>query len=210
MRVQVAGRHVDVGQALQTKIIEELTVVLEKYSSRASDAVVTVGKDGVYFTSDVSIHLDSGILMQAQGAGPDAHIAFENALDKLEKRVRRYRKRLKNHKNGPLPAEASAYYVLASAADDDNDEGHDSLANGSARNGSEPGLGAQGGNAPLIIAETQTHLRTMPVATAVLQLEVSENPALMFRNAASGKLNMVYRRADGNIGWVDPAKPDGV
>lgn len=203
MRVQVAGRHVDVGQALQTKIIEELTLALEKYSSRASDAVVTVGKDGVYFTSDVSIHLDSGILMQAQGSGPDAHIAFENALDKLEARVRRYRKRLKNHKNGPLPAEASAYYVLASTPDEDDEN---EAAHAGHLNGGAPGESAPEGNAPLIIAETQTHLRTMPVATAVLQLEVSENPALMFRNAASGKLNMVYRRADGHIGWVDPAK----
>jgi ribosomal subunit interface protein len=199
MRVQVAGRHVDVGQALQTKIIEELTLALEKYSSRASDAVVTVGKDGVYFTTDLSIHLDSGILMQAQGAGPDAHIAFETALDKLEKRVRRYRKRLKNHKNGPLPAETGAYYVLAAAPEDEHEnEEAAHLANGAEANGFSP----------LIIAETQTVLRTMPVATAVLQLEVSENPALMFRNAASGKLNMVYRRADGNIGWVDPAKAD--
>lgn len=199
MRVQVAGRHVDVGQALQTKIIEELTIALEKYSSRASDAVVTVGKDGVYFTTDLSIHLDSGILMQAQGAGPDAHIAFETALEKLEKRVRRYRKRLKNHKNGPLPAEAGAYYVLAAAQDDEHENEEPAhLANGADANGFSP----------LIIAETQTVLRTMPVATAVLQLEVSENPALMFRNAASGKLNMVYRRADGNIGWVDPAKTD--
>lgn len=199
MRVQITGRQVDLGQALQARITDELTAALDKYSARASDAVVTVGRDGgVNFTVDCTIHLDSGIVMQAQGQGPDAHIAFENALNKLEKRVRRYRKRLKDHhKHAPLPAEQGAYYVLRASEDPDGDD--DAM----------DAMPETNGHAPLIIAETRTELKTMPVAMAVLQLELAEHPALMFRNAASGKLNLVYRRADGNIGWVDPERANG-
>lgn len=194
MRMQITGRHMDLGQALQTRIHDELTAALEKYSARASDAVVTVSRDGgVAFVVDATIHLDSGMLLQAQGSGPDAHLAFENALMKIEKRVRRYRKRLKDHhKQAPLPVEQSAYYVLR-GGEDEAEEAQTP----------EPG---PNGQAPLIIAETKTDLRTMPVAMAVLQLEMSEQPALLFRNAGSGELNLVYRRSDGNIGWVDPKR----
>jgi len=195
MRMQITGRQVDLGQALQTRISDELTAALDKYSARASDAVVTVGRDGANFTVDCTIHLDSGIVMQAQGQGPDAHLAFENALTRLEKRVRRYRKRLKeHHKHTPLPAEEGAYYVLRASAEADDEIEPEPAGNG---------------HAPLIIAETKTELKTMPVAMAVLQLELAENPALMFRNAASGKLNLVYRRSDGNIGWIDPERANG-
>lgn len=200
MRVQITGRGVDLGQALQTRISDELTAALDKYSARASDAVVTVGREGaVSFTVDCTIHLDSGIVMQAEGSGPDAHLAFENALAKLDKRVRRYRKRLKeHHKHTPLPAETGAYYVLRGGPSEEEETE------------AEADAGPVGdGHAPLIIAETKTELKTMPVAMAVLQLEISEQPALMFRNAASGQLNLVYRRADGNIGWIDPARANG-
>lgn len=197
MRMQITGRHVDLGQALQTRISEEVSAALEKYSARASDAVVTVGRDGAAsFVVDCTIHLDSGIVLQSQGEGPDAHLAFENALAKVEKRVRRYRKRLKDHhKQAPLPVEQSAYFVLRGGREE-----HDEAE-------AEPAAeGGENGYAPLIIAETKTDLRTMPVAMAVLQLEMSEQAALLFRNAASGQLNLVYRRSDGNIGWVDPRR----
>lgn len=197
MRMQITGRHVDLGQALQTRISEDVSAALDKYSARATEAVVTVGRDGsASFVVDCTIHLDSGIVLQTQGEGPDAHIAFENALAKIEKRVRRYRKRLKDHHKQPsLPVEPSAYFVLRGGEDEQEDVGAEAEA--------EAG---ENGHAPLIIAETKLDLHTMPVAMAVLQLEVSEQPALLFRNAASGQLNLVYRRKDGNIGWVDPRR----
>lgn len=197
MRMQITGRHVDLGQALQTRISEEVSAALDKYSARASDVVVTVGRDGAAaFVVDCTIHLDSGIVLQVQGEGPDAHLAFENALPKVEKRVRRYRKRLKDHhKQAPLPVEQSAYFVLR-GDENEPDDAETEPASGSGENG----------HAPLIIAETRMDLRTMPVAMAVLQLEMLEQPALLFRNAASGQLNLVYRRSDGNIGWVDPRR----
>lgn len=194
MRVQVAGRHMDVGEALRTRITDELSAGISKYFNRATDAVVTVEKDGPGYGVDCVVHLASGISLEVGGKGGDAHGAFSDALDKIEKRVRRYKSRLRNHHNGtksPLPAEEAPAYVLARFQDEDDNDGEDAAP-----------MGAD--TAPLVIAETKAAVRTMPVAMAVMQLELTEAPALMFRNAAHGGLNMVFRRDDGNIGWVDP------
>jgi len=192
MRVQVAGRQMDVGEALRTRIEGELASGVGKYFNRATDAVVTVGKNGgASVEVDCTVHLSSGISLQAEGHGGDAHSAFDDALEKLEKRVRRYKRRLRNHHadhKSPLPAEDAAAYVLAPVEEEPDAE----TAN------AEPG--------PLVIAETKTAVRTMPVSMAVMQLDLSESPALMFRNAANGALNVVYRRKDGNIGWIDPER----
>jgi ribosomal subunit interface protein len=195
MRIQVAGRQMDVGEALKTRIEYELASGVEKYFSRATDAVVTVGRNGgAGVEVDCTVHLSSGISLQAQGHAGDAHTAFDDAMSKLEKRVRRYKRRLKNHhadNKSPLPAEDAAAYVLAPLQDDSEADAHESGDN-------EAG--------PLVIAETTVSVRTMTVSTAVMQLDLSEAPALMFRNAANGALNVVYRRPDGNIGWIDPER----
>jgi ribosomal subunit interface protein len=195
MRVQVAGRQIEVGEALKGKITEELTQGITKYfSSRPADAVVTVSRHGAFFEVDCTVHLDSGIRLHAEGQGGDAHAAFANALDKIEKRVRRYKRRLKSHntyQKSSLPAETAAAYVLAPTPEDD----------------AEDAPSAESADAgPLVIAETKVKIPTMPVSMAVLQLGLAEGPALLFRNAAHGGLNLVYRRADGNIGWVDPER----
>ncbi|MES1199717.1 MAG: ribosome-associated translation inhibitor RaiA [Pseudomonadota bacterium] len=193
MRVQVAGRRMDVGEALRSRIEDELSTGIAKYFNRATDAVVTVGKNGgAGYEVDCTVHLSSGISLQAQGLGGDAHSAFDAALTRLETRVRRYKRRLKNHhadNKSPLPAEDATAYVLAPL--EDEEENGDQAVNGHDRT-------------PLVIAESKTALRTMPVAMAVMQLDLSEGPALLFRNAGNGRLNLVYRRGDGNIGWVDP------
>jgi len=195
MRVQVAGRQMDVGEALRTRIEVELASGVGKYFSRATDALVTVGRNGVGVEVDCTVHLASGISLQTAGHGGDAHSAFTDAMEKLEKRVRRYKRRLKNHhvdNKSPLPAENAAAYVLAPLQED-------------AEAGAEE-QPAQEDAAPLVIAETTVSLRTMTVSTAVMQLDLSDAPALMFRNAANGALNMIYRRKDGNIGWIDPER----
>jgi ribosomal subunit interface protein len=195
MRIQVAGRQMDVGEALKTRIESELASGVGKYFNRATDAVVTVGKNGgTGVEVDCTVHLASGISLQAQGHAGDAHSAFDDAMAKLEKRVRRYKRRLKNHhadNKSPLPAEDAAAYVLAPLQDD-----------------SEADTQGSGDNeaGPLVIAETTVSVKTMAVSTAVMQLDLSEAPALMFRNAANGALNVVYRRMDGNIGWIDPER----
>jgi ribosomal subunit interface protein len=198
MRIQVAGRQMDVGEALRTKIEGELAGSVSKYFSRATDAVVTVGRNGgTGVAVDCTVHLSSGISLQSEGHGGDAHSAFADALDKLEKRVRRYKRRLKNHhadNKSPLPAEDATAYVLAPLTEETESEAD-------ASSGEH--------EAPLVIAETTVPVRTMTVSMAVMQLDLSNNPALLFRNAANGGLNLVYRRSDGNIGWVDPARTNG-
>lgn len=197
MRVQVAGRQMDVGEALRTRIEGELASGVGKYFNRATDAVVTVGKNGgAGVEVDCTVHLSSGISLQAQGHGGDAHVAFDDALTKLEKRVRRYKRRLRNHHGEgrePLPWQDAGAYVLA-PLDEENDAEPDGDA----------GLQTTKEEGPLVIAEATVPVRTMTVSMAVMQLDLSETPAIMFRNAAHGGLNMVYRRADGNVGWVDP------
>jgi ribosomal subunit interface protein len=187
----------DVGEALRTRIENELASGVGKYFNRATDAVVTVAKNGggSGIAVDCTVHLSSGISLQSEGHGGDAHSAFDNAMEKLEKRVRRYKRRLRNHhadNKSPLPAETASAYVLAPLEEDAEDNGAEAPAHGDA--------------APLVIAEATKPVRTMTVSTAVMQLDLAESPALMFRNAANGELNVVYRRPDGNIGWIDPGR----
>jgi hypothetical protein len=133
--------------------------------------------------------------------GGDAHSAFDDALTKIEKRVRRYKRRLKNHNNpagkasnsGETGVETTRYIVLQGQGDDADDD--------------EPDQGnGTGGDEPLVVAETETPLRTLTVAMAVLELDLSGRPVLLFRNAAHGGLAIVYQRPDGNIGWIDPQR----
>jgi ribosomal subunit interface protein len=206
MHVQVAGRHVAVGEALKTRIEEDLASHIERIFARPGEAVVTVSREGVGFEVDCSLHLPSGIVLQAQGVGGDAHSAFQAALETMEKRVRRYKRRLKNHhhtQKTPLPAETVTAYVLQSSDDLESEDVSDALEG---LDGVDGGYEPEDGEAPLIIAETTTSVKTMTVSMAVMQLDLSETPALLFRNAANGGLNLVYRRTDGNIGWVDPER----
>ncbi|MBI1250547.1 MAG: ribosome-associated translation inhibitor RaiA [Alphaproteobacteria bacterium] len=203
MRVQVAGRQIDVGDALRSRIETELEAGIIKYFGRPTDGAVTVARNGIGFEVDCQVHLASGITLQSQGHGGDAHAAFDDALTKLEKRVRRYKRRLKNHhadNKSPLPAQDAAAYVLAPFEGDDDAAADGQTAATAMENGVEGG--------PLVIAEATVPVKTMTVSMAVLQLEVADQPALLFRNAGHGGLNVVYRRPDGNIGWIDPARAD--
>lgn len=195
MQVQVAGKKIEVGAALQERIAFGLETRVSKYFNRTGEAFVTVSKPGWAFNVDCSIHLPSGVTLQAHGEGDDGYQAFEMALDKIEKRVRRYKNRLRNHraKDG-APVEAAFERIILPIDDsaDDADETQE-------QNGLD-------GDSPAIVAESDTRIQTMTVSMAVMQLELADSPAVMFRNAAHGRLNMVYRRPDGNVGWVDPGK----
>ncbi len=188
MQIEIAGKQISLGDALKERIAAGLEGSVSKYFDRAGEASVVVSKPSRNFEVDCSVHLPSGVTLQAHGEGVDAHSAFEAALEKIEKRVRRYHRRLKDHhKNNKdsLPAEAMMERIIVSQ-DEDDDE---SITLGSA---------------PAIIAESNTKLKTMTVSMAVMQLELTDSPAIMFRNASHGSLNMVFRRNDGNVGWVDP------
>ena len=188
----------DVGEALRSRIVSELSDNVEKYFERGGSAEVRINPDGHGFRVDVSLHLASGQFLVSHGVGGDAHSAFDDAQTKIEKRVRRYKRRLKNHNNpagraangGDGGVETTRYIVLQGQGDEAADEDD---------NGST-------GDEPLVVAETETPLRTLTVAMAVLELDLSGRPVLLFRNAAHGGLSVVYQRPDGNIGWIDPER----
>ncbi len=193
MQVQIAGKKVELGAALQDRIAAGLEDRVTKYFDRSGEAYVTVSKPGWAFNVDCSVHLPSGVTLQAHGEGEDAYAAFEQSLDKMEKRVRRYKSRLRNHRAKEAPPTTFAAERVILIPEDDADDSAVDMA----------------GDAPAIVAESDTPIRTMTVSMAVMQLELADTPALMFRNAAHGGLNMVFRRPDGNVGWVDPAVDGG-
>lgn len=187
MHIQISGQGIDLGGALQTHVSERLKDGVTKYFGRPVEGNVTFSKEGSMIRCEIMAHLASGVRLAAQGESPEAYSAYDEAQERLEKRVRRHKRRLKNHHaNGKaaLPAELATSYVLAPyAAEEESDED----------------------TAPVVVAETQTQVTEMTVGDAVMQLDLVDQPAIVFKNAAHGRLNVVYRRSDGNIGWIDPA-----
>jgi ribosomal subunit interface protein len=204
MQIQVSGKHVDVGDALSSRISQELNDGVGKYFERGGqDAEVVVSKDGPGFKVDCWVRLASGQTLVTTGSGGDAHAAFSDSLDKLEKRVRRYKRRLKNHHAGPAglspektemaAADVARTAVFRAPEDVEDDDFGDAGSPGEAPAG-------------MVIAEGHAPVKTMTVGQAVLELDMTGYPVLMFRNAGHGGVSVVYRRPDGNIGWIDPAR----
>jgi ribosomal subunit interface protein len=198
MQVQVTGKHVDVGDALRTRVSDDLSNSIGKYFERGGGADVVVTREGHAFTVDCAVTLASGQQLQSHGLGGDAHAAFSVALDKIEARIRRYKRRLKDHHPAATAkqAESAAYFVIrAPEAEDADEELDDDLSH---VDGALPGA--------MVIAETEKEIRTMTVSMAVMDLDLTESQTIVFRNAAHGGLSVVYRRPDGNIGWIDPER----
>jgi ribosomal subunit interface protein len=194
MQVQVTGKHVDVGEALRARVSDEINTSIEKYFDRnGGGADVVVTKEGNAFKVDCAVTLASGQQLTTHGIGGDAHMAFDSAMEKLERRVRRYSKRLKDHHLAAQAkqAETAAYFVLQPPEEEDQEE---------------DGLDRTSYPEPVVIAETEKPIRTMTVAMAVMELDLTESQTIVFRNAAHGGLSVVYRRPDGNIGWIDPER----
>ena len=193
MDVLVSGKNVDLGEALRSRIVDETKAHIGKYFDRGETEVI-VRREGHSFFVDGTIRLHSGAAMHIQGAGPDAHTAFDAALQKADGRMRRYKEKLKDHHPMQKAAETARIVVLQpSLADEDQDDGV-----------VEPSIEAS--PQPMVIAERSAAIRNLTVSMAVLELEVSNYPVLMFRNVAHGGLSVVYRRPDGNIGWIDPER----
>ncbi|MDZ7823990.1 MAG: ribosome-associated translation inhibitor RaiA [Ahrensia sp.] len=188
MSLRVSGKHMEIGEAFQTRIVERIEEALIKYFDNRASGHVVVEKSGSRFTTDCLLHLDSGVTLQASGEGQSPDSSFDAAAEHIEKRLRRYKRRLKSHHShgGSTRTEEYAYKVLEALPEDNDDE-----------------LPAD--YAPAIIAETSMKLMTLQVASAVLQLDLQDSPVYVFRNARSGGVNIVYRRPDGNVGWIDPA-----
>jgi len=184
MDIAVNGKNIDVGDALRDHVQSELTATVTKYFSRAHDAHVVFSREAHQFRADISVHPVRGMLVQGRSAAADAYAAFDGALERIAKQLRRYKRRLINHhKRGPEEGIPAQQYVLAAESEDD-----------------EVPEVAQ----PAIIAEMPTEIATLSVSEAVMRMDLADVPAMMFRNSGNGGLNVVYRRPDGNIGWIDP------
>lgn len=188
MRYTISGKHIDVGDALTTHVKTELGETLDKYSQRPTDASVTFSKDAHQFLCDTVVHLSTGLTVQARGSANDnIYAAFEACREQMDKQLRRYKRRLKDHHKDhaePVVFGQADSYVLA--AEDDDAE-------------------SQGGSLePIIIAEMESRVPTLSVGDAVMHMELSGSPLLVFRNEKHGGVNVVHRRDDGNVGWIDP------
>lgn len=189
MKYQISGRHIDIGDSLQSHVREELDSVVEKYSQRPTDAQVIFSRNGHEFVCETTVHLSTGLSAQAKGQDTEIYAAFDRCSEKLDKQLRRYKRRLKDHhreRAHPVELSSAASYILAAddAADTDEPE---TLQ-------------------PIIIAEMESTIPSLSVGEAVMQMELANAPVLVFRKEGSDKaVNIVYRRDDGNIGWIDPA-----
>ena len=186
MSLRISGKHMEIGDAFRNRIEGRIGEAIDKYFDGGFSGHVNVIKSGSRFTADCMIHLDSGMALQATGDAQEPISAFDVAADRFEKRLRRYKRRLKSHGPGGNgnPTDI-AYTVVAPVADDEDEVPED--------------------YAPAIVAESTLTLKTMSVASAVIELDTKDSPVFVFRNAGNDHVNVVYRRADGNIGWIDPS-----
>jgi ribosome hibernation promoting factor len=196
MPFRVSGRNIDVGEALRARINARVTEATAKYFDGGFSGHVTVGKEGFGFRTECVVHLDSGIVLESDALAADAYASADQAAMRLEKRLRRYKGRLKDHQVtraddkanerqaiDRAPIDAPSYVIAAPA--------HDSEEEVVEWN-------------PVIIAESTTTLKRLSVSEAVMELDMTGMPVVVFRHAGHGRINLVYRRADGHIGWVDP------
>lgn len=187
MQVQVSGHHLDVGDALRSHVSDRLDASVSKYFDKPIDGHVTLTKEGYEVKADCAVHLHSGMRINTQGRATDPYAAFDAAAERLDKRLRRYKRRLKEHASGDKaePGEHFPSFVL------DGSDDHGELADD-----------AQ----PIIIAEGTTSVPRLSVVDAVMHMDLGNTPFVVFRNGSTGGLNLVYRRDDGNIGWIDASR----
>jgi ribosomal subunit interface protein len=185
MSLRISGKNLDVGDAFRGHVEARVGDAVRKYFDGGFTGHVTLEREGSGFKSDCALHLDTGVVLQADGHAQDPHQSFDRAAERIEKRLRRYKRRLKDH-HTPRHEESvqAATYVIA-ALDEDEEVAPD--------------------YSPVIIAEGTTELETLTVGGAVLAMDLADRPVLVFRNAGHGGINVVYRREDGNIGWIDPS-----
>ncbi len=185
MVLKISGKSVDIGQALRTRIDTTISGAVGKFFDGGFSGHVTLYRTGRTFQTECTIHLDTGIVFEASCNDIDANTSFDKASERLEKRLRRYKRRLKDHKKHSVREERdAAAFVLESPAEDEE---------------------LTEDWAPAIVAETRSVIKTMSVSNAVMELDMTDAPVVVFRNTNHGGINVVYRRADGHFGWVDPA-----
>lgn len=187
MRYQITGKHIDIGEALQTHVKNELGTIVEKYAGRPTDVTVVFSKSAHEFVCEAIVHLSTGLNATAKAHATEIYAAFDACGEKLDKQLRRYKRRLKDHHKDrvePVALYDAPSYILASESDSHEDE-PETLQ-------------------PIIVAEMETQIPSLTVGEAVMQMELAGLPVLVFRNEKKDGVNVVYRRDDGNIGWIDP------
>jgi len=190
MPFRVSGKNIDIGEALRARVNQRVAEATAKYFDGGYSGHVTIGKEGFGFRTECAIHLDSGITLEAEALAADAYASADQAALRIEKRLRRYKRRLKDHQTrgdgqgfDRTPVDAPSYVIAA--PEHDTDEGVTEFN-------------------PVIIAETTMALKRLSVSDAVMELDLTGAPVVVFRHAGHGRVNLVYRRADGHIGWIDP------
>ena len=193
MPFRVSGKNIDIGEALRSRVNGRIAEAVGKYFDGGYSGHVTVGKEGFGFRTECVVHLDSGIVLQTEAMAADAYASADQAAIRLEKRLRRYKRRLKGHQGGrgdgkaneaESAVEAPSYVIAAPEHETDEDE-------------------ATAFN-PVIIAESTTTLKRLSISEAVMELDMTGANLVVFHHAGHGRINLVYRRADGHIGWIDP------
>lgn len=187
MRYQISGKQIDIGAALQNHVQTELGEVVSKYAQRPTDAHVVFSRSAHEYVCEATVHLSTGLTAQAKAHATEIYAAFDSCCEKMDKQLRRYKRRLKDHhkdRSEPVELFGASSYILASEEPDAQSE-PDSLQ-------------------PMIVAEMETKIPSLSVGEAVMQMELAGAPVLVFRNESKDGLNVVYRREDGNIGWIDP------
>ena len=188
MQIQIFSKGIDVSTPLRNRITGRLEEMIDKYIHREGEAQVSVSKEGSGFKTVCSIHLPSGATMEGQGVASDAYAASNEALEHIEKRLRRYKRRLKDHSK-QAKAKNGTMFVLENPITDN----------------SEDDMEYNGNTEPLVIAEQSSKIRTLTPGMAAFELGLADNGVVVFNNARHGGLNVVFKRSDGNIGWIDPS-----
>lgn len=191
MQITVKGKQLEVGDALRGHVESALTAAVSKYFSNPLESQIVFTREAHLFRADVSVHVGRGILVQGQALAPDAYAAGDAAIEHVAKQLRRHKRRLRDHhtkerERDKTEALTALSYVLAPEPDDVGDDA------------------AHAGEQPVVVAEMTTEILTLTVGEAVMRLDFGVQPALLFRHAGHGGLNLVYRRTDGTIGWIDP------
>jgi ribosomal subunit interface protein len=193
MQLTVTGKQIDIGDALRRHVEASLSSILGKYFGTAIEAHVVVSKEAHLSRAEISVHIGRGIIVNAHAAATEAYAGFDVAAERVGKQLRRYKRRLRDHhakaRESSAASEHAMDYVLAPVAEDTEDGEAEPQGNG-------------GG--PAVIAEMSTELPKLTVGEAAMRMDLADAPVLLFRNRSHGELNLVYRRADGNIGWIDP------
>ena len=187
MRYQISGKQIDIGEALQTHVQTEIEAILSKYAGRPTEAQIVFSKSAHEYVCETVVHLSTGLTAQATGRATEIYAAFDAASEKMDKQLRRYKRRLKDHHKervNPVELSSAGAYILAPTEEDESTEADSN---------------------PVIVAEMQASIPSISVGEAVMQMELAHAPVLVFRNEKNSVINVVYRRDDGNIGWIDPS-----